>query len=169
MFSAVLAVIAGFTDWRWRRIPNWLTVSGFFSGVAINAALFGWFGVKTSLLGAVLGLGVLLPFVLVRSLGAGDWKLVGALGAWLGPERLLSVLFATVLIAGIMALALVIYKGRIRQTARNLWHMLKAFTTFHLPGNELTLDDPRAAKVPFGVAVAFAVVLYVGSAIWRPY
>jgi prepilin peptidase CpaA len=167
MFSVVLAAIAGITDWRWRRIPNWLTVTGFLAGFASNAAFFGWAGVKASLLGAGLGLGLLLPFVLVRSLGAGDWKLIGALGAWLGPGRLISVLFATVLIAGIMALVLIIQKRRVRQTARNMGHMLAAFASLHLPGKELTLDDPHAAKVPFGVAVAFAVVLYVGGAAWR--
>lgn len=168
MFSVVIAAVAGVTDWRWRRIPNWLTVTGFAAGLAVNAAVFGWAGVRASLLGAGLGLVVLLPFVIVRSLGAGDWKLVGALGAWLGPGRLIAVLIGAILIAGIMALVLIIYRGRVRQTARNMAHMLASFAAFRHPGAELTLDDPHAAKVPFGVAVACAVVLYVGGAAW-PY
>ena len=49
--------------------------------------------------GMALGLALLLPFVLVRSLGAGDWKLVGALGACLGPRSLLAVLFGAILVA----------------------------------------------------------------------
>ena len=76
-----LAVIAGWTDLKSRRIPNWLTVPAFAVGVAANTVIGGWAGLKFSLLGALLGLGLLLPFVLVRSLGAGDWKLAGALGA----------------------------------------------------------------------------------------
>src|SRR5205085_6050383 len=94
MSAVVLAAIAGWTDWRSRRIPNWLTVPGLALGIALNTTMRGWAGTKDSLLGAVLGLGLLLPFVLIRSLGAGDWKLVGALGAFLGPSRLVAVLFA---------------------------------------------------------------------------
>jgi prepilin peptidase CpaA len=118
------------------------------------------------LLGAGLGLAVLLPFVLLRSLGAGDWKLVGALGAFLGFERLIVVLFAAVLVAGVMAVILVVWKHRVRQTVANLWHLLAAFFTFHLPASELSLDNPQALKVPFGVAVAIAVVLYTVRQAW---
>lgn len=81
---AVVAIIAGITDWRSRRIPNWLTVTALLIGIVTNSWLHGWAGAKTSLLGAGLGLLLLLPFVLIRSLGAGDWKLVGALGAFFG-------------------------------------------------------------------------------------
>ncbi|MGB8579814.1 MAG: A24 family peptidase [Candidatus Sulfotelmatobacter sp.] len=50
--AMALALAAGLTDWRWRRIPNWLTVPGLLAGIAVNAALNGLSGVKTSLLGA---------------------------------------------------------------------------------------------------------------------
>ena len=86
--AVLVAAVAGWTDWRSRRIPNWLTVPAFVLGVATNTFLSGWAGLKTSLLGALVGLGLLLPFVLVRSLGAGDWKLAGALGAFLLPGAL---------------------------------------------------------------------------------
>jgi len=109
---------------------------------------------------------LLLPFVLMRSLGAGDWKLMGALGAFLGPSHLITVLFATVLVAGVMALVLVIWKGRMRQTLRNIAHLLAAAFSFHLPGPEVSLDNPEALKVPFGVAAAIAVVLHTAGRFW---
>jgi prepilin peptidase CpaA len=168
MLSSVLGLIAGWTDWRWRRIPNWLTVPGLVLGVAVNSWAGGWNGAKTALLGALLGLGLLLPFVLIRSLGAGDWKLAGALGAFLGPERLLAVLFAACLVAGAMAVVLIVWKRRVRQTLRNIWHMLRALLTLHSPGSEVSLENPQALKVPFGVAVAIAVILYTaGQALGR--
>jgi prepilin peptidase CpaA len=167
ILPALFAAAAGYTDYRWRRIPNWLTVPGLALGIAVNSIVRGWPGTKDSLLGAGLGLLVLLPFVLVRSLGAGDWKLVGALGAFLGPRRLLSVLFATLLIAGVMALILVVWKRRVRQTLLNIGRLLAALFSLHLPGHELSLDNPEALKIPFGIAMAIAVILYAIGEIWR--
>src|SRR6202023_676279 len=103
-------------------------------GLAANSYLHGWTGAKASLLGAGLGLALLLPFVMIRSLGAGDWKLVGAIGSCLGPHQLLAILFVTILVNGLMALAVIVWKKRLRQTARNLGHMLASLLTLHLPG-----------------------------------
>ena len=158
--AILVALIAGWTDWRSRRIPNWLTVPGFAAGVAANTFLNGWSGLKTSLLGALIGLGLLLPFVLLRSLGAGDWKLAGAIGAFVGTERLISLLLGSVFIAGVMAVALIIYKRRVGQTIRNIGHIFVSLVTFRLPGSRVSLDNPESLKVPYGVALALTVVLY---------
>lgn len=158
--AVLIAIIAGVLDWRYRRIPNWLTVSGLAAGVVINTVLYRWPGLKTALLGASLGLGLLLPFVLIRSLGAGDWKLAGALGACLGPRQLMSVLVATILVAGVMALALVIWKGRLTRTLRNIAHLVAALFSLRMPGSEVSLDDPQSTKIPFGVGMALAVLFY---------
>lgn len=162
------ALVAGVLDWRYRRIPNWLTVSGFVAGVAVNSILYRWPGLKGALLGTALGLGLLLPFVLIRSLGAGDWKLAGALGACLGPRQLLSVLVGTILVAGVMALAVVIWKGRLKRTLLNIAHLLAALFNLRMPGSEVSLDDPQSTKIPFGVAMALTVLFYgIGRAIGR--
>jgi prepilin peptidase CpaA len=166
ILAALLAVVAGWTDWRSRRIPNWLTVPAAALGLAVNTVGGGWAGAKASLLGLGLGLGLVLPFVLIRALGAGDMKLVGAVGAILGPGRLLAVLFVAVLVAGVMAAILIVQKKRVRETARNIFRLLGALFSLHLPQPELTLDNPQALKVPFGVAVALAVILYTVGQAW---
>lgn len=164
--AVLLAVVAGWTDFRSRRIPNWLTVPGLLVGLAANATLNGRSGFKASLLGIGLGLLLLLPFVLLRSLGAGDWKLAGALGAFTGPILLMNLLLGSVFVAGVMAVALIIYKGRVRQTMRNIGHILVSLVTFQLPGSEVSLDNPDSLKVPYGVALAFTVVLYGVAHAW---
>jgi prepilin peptidase CpaA len=158
--AVLLSVIAGVTDLRSRRIPNWLTLPGLIVGVGLNTVAGGWSGLKLSLLGAGLGLLLLLPFVLLRSLGAGDWKLAGALGAFVGPGVLADLLMGSVFVAGIMALALVIYKGRLRETLRNMGRLVASLGSFHMPGQEVSLDNPQALKVPYGVALASTVVIY---------
>ncbi len=167
--AVALAIVAGYTDWRSRRIPNWLTVSGFLLGVVANVALGGWGGLKTSLLGAGLGLLVLLPFVIVRALGAGDWKLAGALGAIVGPGVLADLLMVSVFVAGIMALGLVIYKRRFKETLRNMGRLLASMGTFRMPGPEVSLDNPQSLKIPYGVALALTTVLYgiLNLKMWR--
>jgi prepilin peptidase CpaA len=166
--AVLLAALAGWMDWRSRRIPNWLTVPGLLVGIAANTLVWGWPGTKASLVGAGLGLLLLLPFVLIRSLGAGDWKLIGAVGAFVGPQSLIPVLAITILVAGVMATVLIVIKGPIRQTARNLWRMLSAMLTLRSPGPEVSLDNPQALKIPFGVAVAVSVILFAARQIWMP-
>lgn len=158
--AVLLAIAAGFTDLRWRRIPNWLTVPGLAIGVIANSIWNGLPGLKSSLLGVAVGLALLLPFVLLRSLGAGDWKLAGALGAFTGASLLVDLLLASLLVAGVMAIVLIIYKGRTRQTIRNIGHILVSLVTFRLPGTHVSLDNPESLKIPYGVALAFTVVLY---------
>jgi prepilin peptidase CpaA len=102
----LLSVISGSTSLRSQRIPNWLTLPAFAVGVALNTVAGGWAGLKLSLLGAGLGLLLSLPFVLLRALGAGDWKLAGAVGAFGGPGVLANLLMGSVFVAGVMALAL---------------------------------------------------------------
>ena len=158
--ALVLAFIAAVTDFRSRRIPNWLTVPAFVVGVTANSFFSGWGGLKTSLLGTLVGLGVLLPFVLLRSLGSGDWKLAGALGAFTGPGLLIDLLLLSIFVAGMMAVILIIYKGRVRETLRNIGHILISLVTFQLPGHRVSLDNPESLKVPYGVALALSVMLY---------
>lgn len=164
--AVLLSLIAGWTDLRSRRIPNWLTVPGLVVGIAANVVLGGWSGLKTSLLGAALGLALLLPFVLLRSLGAGDWKLAGALGAFAGPSTLVDLLLGSIFVAGLMAVALIIYKGRVRQTIRNIGHILVSLVTFRLPGSRVSLDNPDSLKIPYGVALAVTVLLYGVARMW---
>jgi prepilin peptidase CpaA len=165
--AVALALIAGYTDWRTRRIPNWLTLPGLLIGISVNAAVGRWAGVEFSLKGAGLGLLLLLPFVFLRSLGAGDWKLAGALGAFVGWEVLVTLLMGSVFVAGIMALGLVIYKRRFKETLRNIGRLLGSMLTFHRPGPEVSLDNPRSLKVPYGVALALSTVVFGIGQIWR--
>jgi len=160
-----VAVWAGVMDWRYRRIPNWLTLPSTAVGLLVNAALGGWAGVKASLLGLGFGLLVLLPFVVLKAIGGGDWKLVGALGAFLGPNRVISVLIGSLIVAGAMAAVLVVVKGRVRQTLHNMAHLVRALMMLRMPPHEVSLDNPDAAKVPFGVAVAVTVILF-GAGHW---
>jgi hypothetical protein len=78
----------------------------------------------------------------------------------------MDLLIGSVFVAGVMAAALVIYKGRLRETVRNIGHILVSLVTFRLPGTRVSLDNPDALKVPYGVALAFTVILYAAAHTW---
>jgi len=168
ILTLVFALCAGWTDFRTRRIPNWLTVSGFLLGVAANSILGGWHGAKESVEGAGLALGLLLPLVLLRGLGAGDWKLMGALGALLAWQGMLFVLIGGILVSGAMGIVQMISTRRVKITLRNLLTLAKGLATFGLRADlaEISLDNPTLMKVPFGAGVAVATVLSFALSHW---
>jgi len=163
ILAVILTVWAGWLDWRSRRIPNWLTIPALIVGLGVNTIAAGWGGAKVALAGAGLPLLLLLPVVLLRGLGAGDWKLMGALGALLGWAQILLVLLATILLAGLFALVQLVRRRRVGATLTNLWELVQGFFVFGLtPHPAINLDNPGATSVPFGVAAAVATVLCYG-------
>ena len=160
ILAMVLAISAGWWDWRSRRIPNWLTVPALAVGLAGHSIAGGWNGAKAALAGAALPLALLLPVVLLRGLGAGDWKLMGALGALLGWAQILLVLLASIFLAGLFAVIQLVRQKRVAKTLANLWELVRGFFVFGLyPHPEITLDNPASSSVPFGVAAAAATLL----------
>lgn len=161
--ALLVALWAGWLDWRFRRIPNWLTVSGFFLGLGLNTFFSGWRGLKGGTEGAAIAMAVLLVPVIFRGIGAGDLKLMIALGACLGPWKLASVLLVSIFIAGIMATFQIVRKRRIMTTFSNMAVLVRSFVTFGMGAKEalITLDSPDALRLPFGVAIALAMVLVV--------
>jgi prepilin peptidase CpaA len=161
--ALLVALWAGWLDWRFRRIPNWLTVSGFLLGLGVNGILSGWNGLKGGLEGAGIGLGVFFIPVILRGIGAGDLKLMGALGACLGPWRLVNVFLVSVFIAGIMAVIEIVRRRRVKETVSNMGVLVRAFATFGLGAREgmVTLDNPASLRLPFGVATALAMVIVI--------
>jgi len=154
---AVIVLIAAVTDFRTRRIPNWLTISGICSGLALNCVLAGWSGLKTSLSGLALGFVVYFFFYFLRAMGAGDVKLMAAVGAIVGPSSWLVIFIASALAGGLFALILMVWKGRVKETLHNTLFIAGELMQFRPPHKrraDLDVKDPRAVNMPHGVAIA---------------
>lgn len=104
----VFTLIALVCDVRTRRLPNWLTVSGLAAGLGFHLVTGGWQGLLVSAGGFATGFGILLVLWLMGGSGAGDVKLMGALGAWLGALTTVYVFMASVLFVGVLAMGTMI-------------------------------------------------------------
>ena len=148
------------TDIRDRRIPNRITVSGIVLGLLLGAILEG--GIPASALGGVLvALLVTVPLYALGGIGAGDAKLLAAVGAFVGPGGLLAVFIYGGLAGGVLALAQAAARGDLLRLLKNTRDLLIFWVTLGIRGRRLALDDPEAHSVPYGVAIAAGAVLAI--------
>src|SRR4029079_6556305 len=96
----VLVGVAAVIDIRTRRIPNLLTFGGAASAFVYFVIMHGFSGLGQSAAGWAVGLALFMPIFLLGGMGAGDVKLLGAVGAWLGPACALLWAFFAVLAGG---------------------------------------------------------------------
>ena len=145
-FATGLALAAAH-DVRSRRIPNALCLAFCLVGLGARGML-GGFG--PGLVGAGLGLAILIvPFAL-GLIGGGDVKLLAATGAWLGPQATLAAALAGLAAGGLLSAAIAIAQPALRrQVATNL--MLTATTG--------RLGHASASQVPMGAALAAGAIL----------
>ena len=160
VLAAVL--IAAVTDvWNF-KVHNVLTLPLLLSGLAYHGLAGGLAG---SVLGVLFGFASLILFYLLGGMGAGDVKLMAAVGAWLGMPATFFVFLASALAAGLYALVLIVAYGRVRETWVNLqivWHRLAAIGR-HLGADDCVeagagRGDRRRRLIPFGAMVAVGIL-----------
>lgn len=97
---AVFTLSAAVTDFRTRRIPNWLNLAAFGLGLCFQAWSGGWAGLGSAAVAFALGFGMFFVLWLIGGGGGGDVKLMGALSVWLGVSLIWQVvIYSTILVA----------------------------------------------------------------------
>lgn len=170
----LLLATAVLEDVKHHRIPNSIAFSGAGLGILFNAmlpegygflnpVLPGGLGFLGGLEGVALGLALLLPIYWLRAMGAGDVKLMGMVGAFLGPEAVLGAVLGTFLAGGVLALGFAVRNrvvGRVFQNIRAMIYtgLFKAATR-QLPTME---EVPQTAgKLPYAIAIAVGTTGYL--------
>jgi prepilin peptidase CpaA len=158
----VLAIsLAGcVTDLRSRRIPNILTVGGALAALLFHTMTGGITGAGTAAAGWLAGAAVFfLPFYL-GGMGAGDVKLMAALGAWLGPPLTIWLAIYTGIAGAVLAMAVALSAGYLRQALSNVWLLLAHWRASGLrPLDEVTLAHSAAPRLAYAVPICAGTVL----------
>lgn len=130
IYGVLLAflAVATYTDVREHKIYNWNTYPGIVAGLVLRAALFGWAGLETGLLGfLVCGFVMLFCFVLFN-VGGGDVKLIAMMGAFLGLEKGIEAMLWTFVLGGVAGVAMVIWRfGFLNILANTCKHLRLVF------------------------------------------
>ncbi|MBI4470193.1 MAG: prepilin peptidase [Acidobacteria bacterium] len=154
------AIVAAGYDLKVRRIPNWLNVAIVLSGLVLHSATAGGRGIVFSLFGMVAGAGLLfLPYVL-GGMGAGDLKLMAAIGAVVGAKGILAVFVISAMFGGALAIAALLLRDRVAHSSNRFLRMiLGTFPSaqtprFRLPGQRV--------MVPYGVAISCGALTMAG-------
>src|SRR5260370_27345009 len=121
MVLLILLLAAAVFDVLYRRIPNWLTVSGVVLGLAMNTLIGApEAGPVFSLVGLAVAFVIYAALYALRSMGAGDVQLIAAIRALVGWDRWFGIFFINALIGGVMAVILAVSRRRLKETFFNV-------------------------------------------------
>jgi prepilin peptidase CpaA len=153
--ASACALVGSVFDVKSRRIPNFVTVPAFLLGLAMHLALGGWRQLLTSLAaGVICGL-VFLVFYVAGGMGAGDVKLIMAVGCIAGLSHVAYLLVLTALSGGVMALVLALAYGRLQQTIMNVGELATHHSHEGLqPHPDLNLGNAATLRLPYALAIA---------------
>lgn len=162
LFTTALVVLLAFACWfdlRERRIPNLLTIAGLLTALGLRLVI----GVDAATQGAEGALFAVLvglaPFTF-GLMGGGDVKLLGAVGAFVGVNRLFGALLMVGVVGGLLALVEATRQRAMLRALRNVAGFARQWLQFGRPVAVATIESPEAMTVPYGVAIA------LGSLLW---
>ncbi len=159
--AAVLcALIASIHDLRSRRIPNLLTGPAILFGLLLHLALGGPAQLGLSALGGIAAGGIFLVFFLAGGMGAGDVKLMAAVGCLAGTAYLVQVMIATVLVGAVMGIGLALYRGKLGQTVLNVVSLMRHHRSEGLSAHpELNVNNAAGLRLPYALPIAAGCVI----------
>lgn len=164
--SVVLVLIAAYTDIRWGKIFNAITVPFALLGLTLNTVAGGLEGLLLSLggLGAGFALWLVSNF-LGRILGGGDIKLLMALGALMGPIFMLWTFGIGAIVGGVMAIAISLKQGLLGKVVRQMGTSIYMRARFSEP-MEIT-DGAGEIRLPYAIALGLGALITIGIRFWQ--
>jgi prepilin peptidase CpaA len=162
----ITLVVAAVIDGKQLRVPNWLTfpmiVSGWIYSTAFSEVA-GWEGLAWSLVGTVVGLGLLLPAYAIGGMGAGDVKLMAGIGAWVWPAVTFYAFCVSAVVGGVIAVGMVLYRRAWDKHQGQFWAIWNEILTIRDPEQLATIAaerKPTMLLLPYGIPMAIGTIAY---------
>ncbi len=161
LFLIVILPIAAVYDLRFQKIPNWLTFPTMAAGLIFYTYTAGLKGLIFSVEGLLLGMAFFIVFYICAGVGAGDVKLMGAVGSVLGMKGVFAAFLGTALVGGAYAIILLTLHGLLKETVKRYGGILKVFL---FTGKFVSLPPDAGTKRPvlnYGIAIAFGTLFSI--------
>ncbi len=162
-FVTIALVVAAIIDGIQLKVPNWLTFPFVISGWAYSCFYFGWDGLGWSLMGTIVGLGLLLPAYAIGGMGAGDVKLLAGVGAWMHATHTFWAFALSVIVGAILAVLMVAYRRAWGKHARQFRAILEEIVTIRDPNELAAIAAERKSSMlllPYGIPIAIGSIIY---------
>lgn len=158
--AVVILTIAAYIDWKEHRVPNWLTFSAWGCALLYHGMTGGMEGFTWSLAGSGVGLATLIIPYLLRGMGAGDVKLMAAVGAWVGAWATVQAFVWIALWGGAMGLFAILRSREAKVRFQTVWRAGR--NLFQLQDLETGAPAAKPGRIllPYGVPIAFGYYAY---------
>jgi prepilin peptidase CpaA len=158
--ATACALVGSVFDVKSRRIPNFVTMPAFLFGVALHLALGGWRQLLSSLAAGLICAAIFLVFYIAGGMGAGDVKLILAVGCIAGLSHVAYLLVLTALSGGVMAIVWAVARGQLQQTIVNVGELASHHRHAGLqPHPDLNLKNAATLRLPYALAIAGGSIL----------
>lgn len=159
----VTLVVAAVIDGYKLKVPNWITFPMIAGGWIASGLMFGWTGLGCSLLGTVVGLGLLLPAYAIGGMGAGDVKLLAGVGAWVGAGITFRAFLVSAVVGGLIALVMVLYRRKWSHHKNQFLMILSEILVLRDPEQLSKIAGERKSSMmllPYGIPIAIGSIGY---------
>lgn len=163
-FLFLFLVTAGIVDLRTQKIPNVLTLPSAIFAVTYHSILNGVEGFLFSTGGLLTGAGLLLIPYLLGGMGAGDAKMLGAVGGVLGAKSVFYAFLCSSIVGGVYALVLtLIYRRQFKGFFKKMATSLLNFILIRKYIQDPMQPESQKPKLCYGIAIAIGTSFYILS------
>ncbi len=168
-FVTLFVIVAAYIDGKELRVPNKITIPMIVAGWIYSMIAYhfngeGWYvGLGWSLAGTAVGLATLLPAYAIGGMGAGDVKMMGAIGAWIYCANTFYAFCVSAIVGALLSIGMILWAKQGQKHWNQFFYIINEIVTVKNPEALATIAAERKSTMrllPYGIPIAIGTVLY---------